>query len=255
MDLATLAGIAFGFGVIIASIALGGGVGDFINVPSVMVTVGGTLSATLIRYPLKMVLGLMGIVRKTLLFKLPPPQEEIQRIIEYAKIARREGLLALEDQTSSLKDPFLIKAVQLLVDGTGTDALRDILDTEIAYLRQRHLAGKSVLESMGAVFPAFGMIGTLIGLVQMLRNLEDPSQIGTGMSVALITTFYGVICANLICIPFAGKLDGRSKEEMLLRKMMTEGIVSIQAGDNPTIVQEKLVAFLSPKSRVFKENK
>lgn len=254
MDLATLGGVAFGFGLIIVSIFLGGGLGDFINVPSMMVTIGGTISATLIRYPLKVAFGLIGIIKKTLLFKLSSPQEEIQRIVEYAKVVRREGLLALEQKVSNLKDPFLTKAVQLLVDGTGSDALRDILDTEIEYLRQRHLTGKGILESMGAVFPAFGMIGTLIGLVQMLRNLEDPSQIGTGMAVALITTFYGVICANLICLPFAGKLDGRSQEEVLLKRMMTEGVIAIQAGDNPTIIQEKLVAFLSPRARALKEN-
>jgi chemotaxis protein MotA len=255
MDLATLGGVVFGFGLIGVSIFLGGGLGDFINVPSMMVTIGGTISATLIRYPLKVMFGLVGIIKKTLLFKLSSPQEEIQRIIGYSKVVRREGLLALEQKVANLKDPFLLKAVQLLVDGTGSEALRDILDTEIDYLRQRHLTGKGILESMGAVFPAFGMIGTLIGLVQMLRNLEDPSQIGTGMAVALITTFYGVICANLICLPFAGKLDGRSQEEVLLKRMMTEGVIAIQAGDNPTIIQEKLVAFLSPRSRVLKEKK
>ncbi|HHT9126584.1 MAG TPA: motility protein A [Candidatus Brocadiia bacterium] len=256
MDLATLGGIALGGAFILVGIFLGGtGVGIFIDMPSVMITIGGSIAATLVRYPLKTMFGLIGIVKKTLLFKLPLPQEEIQRMVGYSKVARREGLLALEQKITNLKDPFLNKAVQLLIDGTGADALRDILDTEIDYLRQRHLTGKSVLESMGAVFPAFGMIGTLIGLIQMLRNLEDPSQIGAGMAVALITTFYGVVCANLICLPFAGKLDGRSQEEMLLKKMMTEGVIAIQGGDNPTIIQEKLVAFLSPKARVLKDEK
>lgn len=256
MDLATLGGLALGFSFILVGIILGGtGVGIFIDMPSMMITIGGSIAATLIRYPLKTVLGLIGVIKKTLLFKLPSPLEEIRRIVEFSKVARREGLLALEQKVTGLKDPFLTKAVQLLIDGTGADSLRDILDTEIDYLRQRHLTGKSVLESMGAVFPAFGMIGTLIGLIQMLRNLEDPSQIGAGMAVALITTFYGVICANLICIPFAGKLDGRSQEEMLLKKIMAEGIVSIQGGDSPNIIQEKLVAFLSPKARVIKDAK
>ncbi|MBI2560085.1 MAG: motility protein A [Planctomycetes bacterium] len=256
MDLATLGGIALGGAFILVGIFLGGtGVGIFIDMPSVMITIGGSIAATLVRYPLKTMFGLIGIVKKTLLFKLPLPQEEIQRMVGYSKVARREGLLALEQKITNLKDPFLNKAVQLLIDGTGADALRDILDTEIDYLRQRHLTGKGVLESMGAVFPAFGMIGTLIGLIQMLRNLEDPSQIGAGMAVALITTFYGVVCANLICLPFAGKLDGRSQEEMLLKKMMTEGVIAIQGGDNPTIIQEKLVAFLSPKARVLKDEK
>jgi chemotaxis protein MotA len=158
-------------------------------------------------------------------------------------------LLALENKVAGVKDVFLAKSIQLLVDGTDADGLRTILERDIENIRQRHSIGKGILESMGTVAPAFGMMGTLIGLVLMLRDLEDPSKIGVGMATALITTFYGVLLANLVCLPMGGKLELRSKEETLLKELMLEGIVSIQSGDNPNIVEEKLTIYLSPAQR------
>jgi chemotaxis protein MotA len=152
-----------------------------------------------------------------------------------------------------IKDAFLAKSIQLLVDGTDADGLRMILEKEIENVRGRHSIGKGVLESMGTVAPAFGMMGTLIGLVLMLRELDDPSKIGVGMATALITTFYGVLMANLIFLPMSGKLDIRSKEETLLKELIVEGVVSIQSGDNPSIVEEKLKGFLSPTQRKEKK--
>jgi chemotaxis protein MotA len=177
----------------------------------------------------------------------------MQRLIEYAKLARREGLLALESKVVDIKDAFLAKSIQLLVDGTDADGLRMILEKEIENVRGRHSIGKGVLESMGTVAPAFGMMGTLIGLVLMLRELDDPSKIGVGMATALITTFYGVLLANLIFLPMSGKLDIRSKEETLLKELIVEGVVAIQSGDNPSIVEEKLKGFLSPSQRQEKK--
>jgi len=252
MDIATPAGILAGMFLLIMAIIIGGGVSGivgFIHIPSMMIVVGGTLAATLVRYPLGRVFGLMGIAMKTIFFKLSTPRVEVQRIVEFAKIARKEGLLALENKVAGVKDIFLAKSIQLLVDGTDADGLRTILERDIENIRQRHSIGKGILESMGSVAPAFGMMGTLIGLVLMLRDLEDPSKIGVGMATALITTFYGVLLANLVCLPMGGKLELRSKEETLLKELMLEGIVSIQSGDNPNIVEEKLKIYLSPAQR------
>lgn len=252
MDIATPAGLLIGFVLLIIAVIIGGGVSGiaaFINVPSMMIVVGGTFCATLVRYPLQRVFGLVGIIMKTIFVKLSSPQAEMQRLIEYAKLARREGLLALESKIIDIKDAFLAKSIQLLVDGTDADGLRAILEKEIENVRGRHSIGKGVLESMGTVAPAFGMMGTLIGLVLMLRELDDPSKIGVGMATALITTFYGVLLANLIFLPMSGKLDIRSKEETLLKELIVEGVVAIQSGDNPSIVEEKLKGFLSPTQR------
>ena len=252
MDIATPAGMLGGMFLLIMAIVIGGGVSGvvaFINIPSMFIVVGGTLAATLVRYPLGRVFGLMGIAMKTVFFKLSTPRVEVQRMVEFAKVARKEGLLALENKVAGVKDVFLAKSIQLLVDGTDADGLRTILERDIENVRQRHSIGKGILESMGTVAPAFGMMGTLIGLVLMLRDLEDPSKIGVGMATALITTFYGVLLANLVCLPMGGKLELRSKEETLLKELMVEGIVSIQSGDNPNIVEEKLKIYLSPSQR------
>lgn len=256
MDIATPAGLLIGFILLIISVILGGGVSGiaaFINIPSIMIVVGGTVAATLVRYPLARVTGLIGLIMKTIFVKLTPPQSEMQRLVEFAKLARREGLLALESKVVDIKDAFLSKSIQLLVDGTDADGLRGILEKEIDNVRGRHSIGKGVLDSMGTVAPAFGMMGTLIGLVLMLRELDDPSKIGVGMATALITTFYGVLLANLIFLPMAGKLDIRSKEETLLKELILEGVVAIQSGDNPSIVEEKLKSFLSPSQRKEKK--
>ncbi len=255
MDIATPAGLLIGFVLLIISVIMGGGVSGiaaFINIPSMMIVIGGTICATLVRYPLQRVTGVIGLIMKTIFVKLSSPQAEMQNLIEYAKIARREGLLALENKIVDIKDTFLSKSIQLLVDGTDSDGLRSILEKEIENVRGRHSIGKGVLESMGTVAPAFGMMGTLIGLVLMLRELDDPSKIGVGMATALITTFYGVLLANLIFLPMSGKLDVRSKEETLLKELILEGVVSIQSGDNPSIVEEKLKGFLSPSQRKVK---
>jgi chemotaxis protein MotA len=256
MDIATPAGLLIGFVLLIVSVIMGGGASGitaFINIPSMMIVVGGTICATLVRYPLQRVTGVISLIMKTIFVKLSSPQKEMLNLIDYAKIARREGLLALENKIADIKDTFLSKSIQLLVDGTDADGLRTILEKEIDNLRGRHSKGKGVLESMGVVAPAFGMMGTLIGLVLMLRELDDPSKIGVGMATALLTTLYGVIVANLIFLPMSGKLDVRSKDETLLKELILEGVVSIQSGDNPSIVEEKLKGFLSPTERKDKK--
>jgi len=249
MDIATLIGILSGTGLVLAAIIAGGGAITFFHVPSILITVGGTLAATLINFPLQKVVGVFAVVKKTLLYELPSPTAEIERIVQLAKVARSEGLLALENVLEEVRDPFLQKGVQLLVDGTEPEVLRDVLTTELEQLRLRHSVGKNILESMGAAAPAFGMIGTLIGLVQMLRNLQDPAGIGLGMATALLTTFYGSLMANLVFIPLAGKLDMRSKQEAASKQLIIEGVSAIQAGLNPRLIEEKLKSFVAPKRR------
>ena len=245
MDLATIIGILAGFACIIISIASGGDTRIFINIPSLAITVGGMLSATLIHFSLPQLLRIMSITKKTVLCKLPTEQELIQKMVNYSAVNRRDGALALEGQLSTAGDEFLVKGLQMAIDGQSEEAIAKQLHLEIQYLHERHSDGKKILEFMGASAPAFGMIGTLIGLVQMLGTLEDPSQIGVGMATALITTFYGALLANLVFIPLAGKLGTRSKTESLLREMIVEGILGIVRGESPTAVREKMHAFIS----------
>ncbi|MFW6162396.1 MAG: motility protein A [Planctomycetota bacterium] len=246
MDIASLIGIISGFGLVFVAIFMGGGVGAFVNIPAVMITVGGTIAATLINFPLGNVLGVFRIVKKCFLNQMLSPVDAIRRVTKFARIARRDGILALEEQLAPDADPFLRRGLQLVIDGTSGEDVREILSSQLDARRERHRRGKSILESMGASAPAFGMIGTLIGLVQMLRNLSDPSQIGTGMATALITTFYGAVMANLVFLPLAGKLDAASSDECLTTELLIEGIICIQNGDNPRTVEDRLKSYLSP---------
>jgi len=253
MDIATLFGIVAGTGLILAAIASGAGLGAFVDVPSILIVIGGTCASALINFPLAEVLGVFAVVKKTVLHKSPAPVKEIERLVHLAKVARSEGLLALENFTEEIEDPFLLKGVQLVVDGTEPEVLRDVLETDLEQLELRHGTGKNILDSMGAAAPAFGMIGTLIGLVTMLGDLSDPSAIGAGMATALLTTLYGSLIANLVFIPLAGKLGTRSKSEVATKQLIVEGVASIQAGINPRLVEEKLKSFIPPKMRTTLE--
>ena len=251
MDIATLIGILAGF--ICIGFAVvggeGGGLALFFNVPSIMITVGGMLSATLIHFSLGQFLGIFSVVKKTIFGKLPCDNELIQNMVNYAAINRRDGALALEPHKAALNDPFQIKGLQMIIDGLDEQAISKQLSVEIEYLQERHQNGKKIMEFMGASAPAFGMIGTLIGLVLMLSNLTSPDQIGGGMATALLTTFYGALLANLLFIPLAGKLGIYSGRETVLREMIIEGLQAIARGEIPTEVREKMQAFLSAKNR------
>ena len=249
MDITTLLGIASGMGLVLMAIVQGGGVGIFVNVTAMMITIGGTIGATLINFPLPKVVGVAGVIKKAFLHKQVPPERVIRTLVEFAGIARREGLLGLENRLSELEDIFLQKGVQLAIDGTAMETIRDILRIALDSLESRHKEGQAILTAMGTYAPAFGMIGTLIGLIQMLRKMDDPSMIASGMATALITTFYGALMANLICLPLAGKLKVRSEEEVMNKELVIEGIMAIQSGDNPRIVEERLKSFLSPRLR------
>lgn len=250
MDIATIVGLIMGIALVIGSIAIGGGgLGPFINVPSMMITIGGSIAAILINFPLANVISVFSVTRKCFTVALPSTTDVIERFRELATIARRDGLLALESQLESIKDPFLTRGLEMVIGGTSADDIEAVLSTEVAYVEQRHLMGKKLLDATAAAAPAFGMIGTLIGLVQMLRTLDDPSQIGVGMATALLTTLYGALIANLFCLPMAGKLEARSQEEVLLRELMISGLKALVEGHPPRAIEERLHAFLSPSRR------
>jgi chemotaxis protein MotA len=210
---------------------------------------GGTIAVTLVNFPLGVVKGIVKVILRTFFFKLASPSHEIERIVEYANLARKEGLLALESKLQEVHDPFFAKGVQLVIDGFPAETVRDIMELEAEWQRQRHITGKKMLDALGSFAPAFGMIGTLVGLVQMLQNLSDPSKIGGGMATALLTTLYGAMAANMLFIPLAGKLEMRANEEALLRELMIEGIVSVQSGDGPQLIKERLKSFVAPAAR------
>jgi len=249
VDIATIIGVLLGFMVITTAIIAGGGWQIFIHIPSMAITIGGMLCATLIHFSLPQFLGIFSVIKKTVIAKVPSQSELIQRMVNFAAINRRDGALALEQEIPNLDNSFFIKGLQMLVDGRDSEQIRDFMSIEIQYLQDRHSTGKKILEFMGSAAPAFGMIGTLIGLVQMLRSLDSPDAIGGGMAVALLTTFYGALSANLIFIPLAGKLGIYSKAETTVIEMIVEGICAIAQGDNPTIVREKLQAFISQGRR------
>ena len=249
MDLTTVIGLIVGFSVILLGITQAGSLMSFFSLSSIMIVVGGTGSAVIINYPISELVGVIPVVKKTLFSKAQQVTETIATLVSFAERARREGILALERHMEEIEDEFLAKGIQLAVDGTEPELMRNILTTELDYLEKRHASGASIFATAGALAPAFGMIGTLIGLVLMLQTMSDPSTIGPKMAIALITTFYGALAANLVFIPLTGKLKRRSEEEVLVKEMMIEGILSIQSGDNPRIVEQKLTSFISPKMR------
>ena len=247
MDIATFIGIIVAFGLVIISIMMGGPATWFINYPSIMIVFGGTMGATLIAYPLSEVLSVFGVVKNVFFSRGNSAGKLVPVIVNFAKKARQEGILSFESQLKDMEDPFLAKGLQFAIDGMESSAIEDVMSTEIAYVEERHRLGAEIFSTMGTFAPAVGMLGTIIGLVQMLMQMSDPSSIGAPMAVALLTTFYGTLLANLLFLPIAGKLKTRSKQEILIKTMVIEGIISIQAGDNYRIVEQKLKAFLAPR--------
>jgi len=252
MDIASLIGILVGISVLVLGIISSAGMSGFamfIDIPSMFMVFGGTIAAVMIVCPLEQFLNTVKVVMKVFLHKQIKPSEIIQKMVHFATRARREGILTLEEEAESIDDDFLKQGIQLAVDGTSPEAIREILENEIFAIEQRHVDGQNILKSGGTYAPAFGMIGTLVGLILMLASLDSPDTIGPKMAVALITTLYGALIANLLCLPMADKLKTRSKDEVLVKQLMVEGILSIQSGDNPRLVEQKLNAFLSPQFR------
>jgi len=251
MDIATVIGLVFG--TIAMMSGIGSNIGAFIDPPSMFIVIGGTIATLFNNFSMEKIKTLGGVTKKLFSEGNDNPLEIISSLVSFAEKARREGLLALEDDVEKLEDEFLKKGVQLVVDGTDPELVKKILETEMDYLEDRHSDGQELFISMGTYAPAFGMVGTLIGLILMLGNMSDPTTIGPNMAVALITTMYGAVMANFIFLPLAGKLNQKNKKEIQVKQIMIEGLLSIQAGDNPRIVEEKLKAFLPPTMRMNKE--
>lgn len=249
MDIATVVGVVLGFIAVVGSIVLTGLAGMFLDIKSAVVVVVGTIAAVLISFPLSRVVGLPKIMLKTVFFKSADIETLIAQLVSFAEIARRDGILSLENHLQDVEDDFIIRGVQMAVDGTDPELIEAVMETDLENIVQRHSEGKKILDGAGRYAPAFGMIGTLIGLVAMLGNMSDPSGIGAGMAVALLTTLYGAVMANVIFLPLADKLQLRSNEEALVKTIVIQGVMSIQAGDNPRIVSQKLNTFIAASKR------
>lgn len=249
MDLAILFGIVVSFGLIGTALVVGGDPLHFIDLPAILIVFGGTLGAMLTHYPLGTVLQIWKDIRKMLTSRPLSSGLIIDQFMDLANRARREGILSLENIVNGMDDPYLKKGLQLTVDGLEPDAIQAIMETEIANTERRHETGVELLSALAAYAPALGLIGTVIGLVQMLKTMDNPATIGPAMAIALLTTFYGATLANLVFLPMAGKLKHRSKEETHIMEMQMEGVLGISRGENPRIILEKLNSFQAPKDR------
>ncbi len=253
MDIASIIGLVLAAGLMVfgmlnspAGVA---GMGSFWDPPSVLITFGGAFGSVLAGCTMQgFITGMKSFL---LIFKLPNNNEAdtIKTIIDLSNVARKEGLLALEESANSLEDEFMRKGILLIVDGTDPELVRNILETELVNIDTRHQANVGFWKNVGAMGPAWGMIGTLIGLVLMLKDLSDPDSIGPNMATALITTFYGSVLANWVCTPVFTKLSAYNDAEIMMKEVMIEGLLSIQAGENPRVIEEKLKSFLDPKTR------
>lgn len=250
MDLATVIGMVLAWGALIGSLLMEGGqVQSLVNLPAALLVFGGTIGASIASFRMNQITGLPSILRQAFTERLLDPGEVIALLVRLAERARREGMLSLEAEAARIEDEFLQRGLRLAVDGTDPELVRDILTTDIHFLQARHRTGESIFTTMGGFAPTLGIIGTVVGLIHMLANLSDPMKMGPLIAGAFIATLYGVSSANLIFLPIGNKLKARSAEESLVREIMLEGILSIQAGDNPRLVEEKLKAFLAPKLR------
>lgn len=252
MDLATLIGLVVGVVMILFGIISGAGVsalGNFFDLPSVIITIGGSLTSLITGFTVSEFIA--GFKGARIAFKDPKIDNGavIKQIIDLSNVARKEGLLALEEVAGNLEDEFMKKGILLIVDGTEPELVRGILETELVNMDDRHRAMAGFFETWASFGPAWGMIGTLIGLVNMLQNLSDFNAIGPSMAVALLTTLYGSVIANWFCTPIASKMKNINSKEYQMREIVIEGLLSIQAGENPRVIEEKLKSFLSPAAR------
>jgi chemotaxis protein MotA len=237
-----------------APIGLGGGSFSALWASTpLLVVLGGTIGAVLTCFPLKKVLQTPRIVTKTMFHEPPNYRQLIQQIVSLAVVARRDGLLALEPKLAGISDPFVRQGMQMAIDGTRAEVIEDVLRTEIEAMAVRHKEGKGLLDQLGRYAPAFGMIGTLLGLIIMLGNMSDPSTIGSGMAVALTTTLYGAVLSYASFLPMAEKLAYFSKQEVVARELVLRGVLAIQSGENPRVIEQKLNTFLPPPARVTRQ--
>lgn len=251
MDIGSVIGLVAAFGLLFYSLFSGadGDLGAFLDIPSVAMVVGGSIFVTMLSVRLERFLGFAGIMKKAFFNRSEKPPELIKQLVALADVARREGILSLQNSIADIKDPFLSNGLQMVVDGTDADTVKAVLELEVEAIDGRHSEGKMVPDMLGKYAPAFGMVGTLIGLVVMLKNMDDPTKIGPGMAVALLTTMYGAVIANFFALPLVDKLSAKHDEEVLYLEIAKAGILGLQAGDNPRMLEMKLVVFLTPKAR------
>lgn len=251
MDIGTVGGIGLTVAAIVISVLWGGGsIMGLVNMPSIFVVLVGTTGAIIASFPLAKVLKVHNVFLSAVFTKPQDPTGTIKDLVKYAEVARREGILSLENLVSEMKDPFIVRGVKMAVDGTDPELIQTIMDTELEALMDRHAEGKLILDTVGKMAPAFGMIGTLMGLIAMLSSMDDPSAIGPGMAVALITTLYGALIANVVTGPIAEKLGARDAEEVMTKTIIIAGVMAIQSGDNPRVVEAKLLTYLPPAVRL-----
>lgn len=254
LDKLTPIGLVIGIALVFYGMISGGSLAIFWDLPSVFICIGGSFAAVLIAYSGEDIKNVFNLIKQSFRESESSSKDIITKFTDLSKKARREGLLSLEDEISEIQDDFLKKGLQMVVDGIEGETIKEILELEIGEMESRHLKSAGIFSTWGAFAPAFGMIGTLIGLVQMLQNLSDVSSIATGMGKALLTTFYGTLLSNMFCIPIATNLKQKSAKEVAARELMLEGILSIQAGVNPRVVEEKLLTYLQPRERVEYQN-
>ncbi|WP_340677445.1 flagellar motor protein PomA [Paraglaciecola sp.] len=247
MDLATIIGILGSIGFVVMAMVQGGDIAMFINVPSILIVFCGSLFVVLSQYTLGQFFGAGKIAGKAFMFKIETPESQIEKIVEMADAARKGGFLALEE--AEIANPFMQKGVDMLVDGHDVEVVRATLAKDISMTSERHEFGKTIFKGLGDVAPAMGMIGTLVGLVAMLSNMDDPKSIGPAMAVALLTTLYGAMLANLICLPIAVKLGNRADEEKLNQSLVLDGIIGIADGQNPRVIEGILKSYLAASKR------
>lgn len=251
MDLATLIGLLASVGLFGYALFAGsdGNIGGFWDTKSIIMVIGGGISTTLLSLRLERFLSAIRVIKTAFFSKARPVEELIRTMVGLSETARREGILALQSQVENIDDPFLSNGLQMVVDGTDADTVKMLMQYEMEAIDQRHTEGKEIVDLAGKYGPAYGMIGTLVGLVIMLQNMDDPKKIGPGMAVAILTTLYGAVFANMFCLPLADKLNTRHAQEMLTLSIVQAGILGIQSGDNPRILEMKLAAFLDPRRR------
>ncbi len=247
MDIATLIGLIGALGIILAAILLGASSETFVNAPSLLIVVGGSLFVVLAKFSLAQFIGALKVAGRAFSFRLPDTEATISELVELSTIARKQGLLALEDK--EITSDFLKSGIQLLIDGHPQETVRAILEKERLMTLERNRWGAKIFTALGDVGPAMGMIGTLIGLVQMLSNMEDPKSIGPAMAVALLTTLYGAMLATMVCIPIADKLNLRMTEEARMQALWIDAVVAIQEGVNPRVIEQLLSSYLPPDKR------
>ncbi len=247
MDLASLIGVVGALAIVIMAMILGGDISMFVNVPSILIVIVGSMFAVMVKFELGQFLGAVKVAAKAFSFKLSKPEKIIEEVVEMAGMARKGGLLSLEGREVS--DEFLGKGIQLLVDGHDPDVVRTLMNKDMKQTVERHAIGINIFKAIGDVAPAMGMIGTLIGLVAMLANMDDPKSIGPAMAVALLTTLYGAMMATMIALPIADKLTLRKEEEARLKNMIIDALLAIQSGQNPRVIESMLQTYIQKSKR------